>query len=370
MSSESSPSSSGSDYSSNSPILQSQGLLKEPSKETCKFNDSKISALANRFPPRIVFRPFDPSALSDFVSTEWVCFPTFPFQIGFTYPFPEFTSDFFAITGLNYVQAMPMIWRTLLTIEEIINNRNIPFTVAELSFLYNMVTHGSNRFVLKNSIPDGAKKSSPKTHMFILDDVDDLWTSKSVKKEKTNAGPATKLINTRSKSIAHKRQKTTEPRDDFADVRKNLIDLDLLRTSHEKSTKELKAKMSDMMSIVAARDKVIARLEKDNKALAKDLQDEKARVLKEVQAAVDEAKEWAAKLVIQARIKMAKQVAAAGLDMPEWNLAKWEQTLANLDGNETQEEVAVDQEQKGKGEEVKEGAGGEAIVGDEGVMQA
>ncbi|KAK1425018.1 hypothetical protein QVD17_20360 [Tagetes erecta] len=85
------------------------------------------------------------------------------------------------------------------------------------------------------------------------------------------------------------------------------------------------------MYIAAARDKVIVQLEKDNKTFAKDLQEEKARVLKEVQAAVDEAKEWDVKLVIQARIKMAKQVATADLDMPEWNLAKWEQTLTNLD---------------------------------------
>ena len=43
-----------------------------------------------------------------------------------------------------------MIWRTLFTIEEIIRKEGIKFTVAELSHLYNLVTHGSSRFLLKS----------------------------------------------------------------------------------------------------------------------------------------------------------------------------------------------------------------------------
>jgi len=66
------------------------------------------------------------------------------------------------------------------------------------------------------------------------------------------------------------------------------------------------------MTTITSKDKAIAILMKEKNALEEDLQVEKARVLKEVQVVVDKVKEWAAKLVIQARIKMAKDVATVG----------------------------------------------------------
>ncbi|KAK1413119.1 hypothetical protein QVD17_34886 [Tagetes erecta] len=92
----------------------------------------------------------------------------------------------------------------------------------------------SSLFVKRNSISEGETlpikwvlKGTPrsKAPMFVLDDVDNLLTFKFVKKEeKTTVGPATKRINNRCKSIAYKRRKTSEPRDDFADMQKGLIE--------------------------------------------------------------------------------------------------------------------------------------------------
>ncbi|MFS7930173.1 hypothetical protein Hanom_Chr04g00341011 [Helianthus anomalus] len=60
-------------------------------------------------------------------------FPAAPFQIGFTYPFPAFTQNFFTLTGMCYIQAMPMVWRVLFTLEHIIEQEGIDIGMSELS---------------------------------------------------------------------------------------------------------------------------------------------------------------------------------------------------------------------------------------------
>ena len=129
--------------------LRSQNLLASPEQEVCQFSDLDIQSIVPCFPENTVFHPFDPALRSDCSSSVWVCFPATPFLLGFTYPFPKLTSDFFKITGLSFIQAMPMVWRTFFTLEEIIRSQSVDFGVSELADVYNLVTHGSSRFVLK-----------------------------------------------------------------------------------------------------------------------------------------------------------------------------------------------------------------------------
>ncbi|MFS7904270.1 hypothetical protein Hanom_Chr01g00034151 [Helianthus anomalus] len=86
-----------------------------PSTELCRFIDPEIDRLYTCFPSGTIFFPFDASTKSDFVSPIWVCFPDIPFQIGYIYPFPEFTLRFFTLTGMCYSQAMPMLWGVYFT---------------------------------------------------------------------------------------------------------------------------------------------------------------------------------------------------------------------------------------------------------------
>jgi len=53
----------------------------------------------------------------------------------------------------------------------------------------------------------GAQKSSPKSSMFTINDIDSMLDFKYVKKEKEIAStpPALRAVTTRSKSVAHKR---------------------------------------------------------------------------------------------------------------------------------------------------------------------
>ncbi|KAM0040811.1 hypothetical protein Hdeb2414_s0012g00398521 [Helianthus debilis subsp. tardiflorus] len=107
------------DHQKNSP-LKSQGIIKDSAKERCCFTDPQIDTIRYCFPANTIFKSFDPTALSDHVSETWIAFPVTPFTIGYSYPFPAFTQSFFSLTGISYIQAMPMIWRVLYTLEKII----------------------------------------------------------------------------------------------------------------------------------------------------------------------------------------------------------------------------------------------------------
>ncbi|KAM0043475.1 hypothetical protein Hdeb2414_s0010g00341721 [Helianthus debilis subsp. tardiflorus] len=133
----------------NSP-LKSQGVTKNPSMQLCRFTDPEVDQLRSCFHDGTIFRPFDSSTKSDCVSDTWITFPAAPFKIGFTYPFTVLTQSFFTLTGLCYIQAMLMVWRLLYTLEHIIEQEGIDIGMSELSQLYNLVSHGSYRYLFKS----------------------------------------------------------------------------------------------------------------------------------------------------------------------------------------------------------------------------
>ncbi|KAJ0450108.1 hypothetical protein HanHA300_Chr15g0552731 [Helianthus annuus] len=129
--------------------LKSQGIIKDSPTERCCFTDAHVDRIRHCFPADAVFKSFTPTALSDFTSDTWVIFPATPFIIGYSYPFPAFTQSFFSLTGISYIQAMPMIWRVLYTFERIIEQKGIDLGMAELTALYDLTTFGSHRYLLK-----------------------------------------------------------------------------------------------------------------------------------------------------------------------------------------------------------------------------
>jgi hypothetical protein len=146
-----------------------------------------------------------------------------------------------------------------------------------------------------------------------------------------------------------------------------------LKSFYEKKLRELEETLADMRGITAAKDKDVTRIVRQKKALEEDLKVAESRLQEEVLAATEHAKIWAAKSVIQARIKMAKEAGDPGFDRSAWDVAKWEQALADLGEDDDVEEPAAekaDQVGTSKGKEGEGGAGGEeAKVGDEDVMQ-
>ena len=136
------------DPKKNSP-LKGQGIIKDSPTERCCFTDPQIDKIRRCFPAETLFKSFSPTALSDFISETWVAFPVTPFMIGYSYPFPQFTESFFSLTGICYIQAMPMIWRVLYTLERIIEQEGIDLGMAELGEMYDLTTFGSHRYLFK-----------------------------------------------------------------------------------------------------------------------------------------------------------------------------------------------------------------------------
>ncbi|KAJ0820207.1 hypothetical protein HanPSC8_Chr16g0705161 [Helianthus annuus] len=137
------------DHKKDSP-LKSQGIIEDSAKERCSFSEPQIDRIRHYFLASTVFKTFDPTVLSDFVSETWVAFPVTPFMIGYSYPFPDFTQSFFSLTGISYIQAMPMMWRVLYTLERIIEHEGIDLGMSELAEMYNLLSNGSHRYLFKH----------------------------------------------------------------------------------------------------------------------------------------------------------------------------------------------------------------------------
>ncbi|MFS8021128.1 hypothetical protein Hanom_Chr16g01423801 [Helianthus anomalus] len=125
--------------------------------ELCRFTDPDIDRLRSCFPARTIFRPFDSSTKSDSISDVWITFLATPFLIGFTYPFSALPEGFFTLTGLCYIQAMPMVWRILHTLDHIIEQEGIDIGMSELSQLYNLVTISLSHIQISSAIEERIK---------------------------------------------------------------------------------------------------------------------------------------------------------------------------------------------------------------------
>ena len=86
---------------------------------------------------------------ADLTSPNWITFPEYPFTLGLKYPFPGIISDFFMITGLSFIQTMPIIWRVLYWINLLNENKKLNIGVEELASVYDLQTYGSSRFLFK-----------------------------------------------------------------------------------------------------------------------------------------------------------------------------------------------------------------------------
>ncbi|MFS7945220.1 hypothetical protein Hanom_Chr06g00521631 [Helianthus anomalus] len=101
-----------------------------------------------------IFRPYDREIRSDMSSTEGLCLNAFPFTLGLRFPFLDFITDFFCITGLSFSQTMMMLWRVLVVLDRI-KNAHIPeLSVNDLPLAYRLRSHGSSRFMFYSTSND------------------------------------------------------------------------------------------------------------------------------------------------------------------------------------------------------------------------
>ncbi|MFS7909930.1 hypothetical protein Hanom_Chr02g00100381 [Helianthus anomalus] len=95
----------------------------------------------------------------------------------------------------------------------------------------------------------------------------------------------------------------------------------------------------DLQTNVAAKDKRIAHLKKENKALQKQILLANITANKERLEIIDEAKNSAAIVTLKIRLQMAKEAADPSIDRAEWHVAPWKQRLHELGDDEDAEEV-------------------------------
>ncbi|MFS7888588.1 hypothetical protein Hanom_Chr00s000001g01596991 [Helianthus anomalus] len=346
----------------NSPF-KSQGLTKNPFMELCRFTDPEVDQLHPYFPDGTIFRPFDSSSKRDCVSDVWITFPADPFQIGFTYPFPILTQGFFTLTGLCYIQDIPMVWRVLYTLEHILEQERIDIGMSELSQLYNLVSHGSHRylfkskpqqphpilkttkndtnwrnqffFVRRDSIPneshlpkklntDGDAKSSKSASRFSVADLQDIASPRSLKKELTasQSNPEAKGMSTMGKGT--KRKKPTESSEGLPQMERQFHDyvsekFAEVRILLHQRLAEADEKVLDLQKIALAKDKKMSSIEKDNNTLHKELLLAGITANNERIEIMDGAKLSATIAMLKIKLQMAKEAVNLSFDRSEWD---------------------------------------------------
>ena len=114
------------------------------SDEVCSFGAIHIENLIQKgvFPSGVEIMPSDSQLQSDFISRTWVAFPEYPFTLGLKYPFTGIIAEFFAKTGISYIQAMPVIWKTLYWIHFLNRSKNMSLEVADIATMYDLQTFG------------------------------------------------------------------------------------------------------------------------------------------------------------------------------------------------------------------------------------
>ncbi|MFS7947910.1 hypothetical protein Hanom_Chr06g00553701 [Helianthus anomalus] len=91
--------------------------------------------------------------------------------------------------------------------------------------------------------------------------------------------------------------------------------------------------------MVAAKDKRISHLEKENKCLEKQVLIAKMRANKERLEITKDSKQYVAIVILKTKLRMAREAADPSFDRAEWDIAGWKQRLQELGDDEEPEEV-------------------------------
>ncbi|KAJ0649514.1 hypothetical protein HanOQP8_Chr15g0582071 [Helianthus annuus] len=183
-------------------------------------------------------------------------------------------------------------------------------------------------------------------------------------------------MTTRAKT-GSKRKKPSDPEEDSFQIECQFHDFVTVRflrlkALHDKSLADVEEKLVDLCSIASAKDKKIAQVEKEKSGLDDQLMYAEIGIHEAQMNAIEDVKVYAARTVLQARIKIAQEAMDPAFDRSAWDIAGWKQALLNLGGyGDVDQVMAMEagpsgvKDQKEAGEE---GAaeGGVAEVGNEG----
>ncbi|KAM0041113.1 hypothetical protein Hdeb2414_s0011g00362491 [Helianthus debilis subsp. tardiflorus] len=148
--------------------------------------------------------------------------------------------------------------------------------------------------------------------------------------------PKPRAVTTRARAKAgSRRKKPMEPKDNAFEVERQFREFATerflrLKAHHEKNLVLIEEYLVGRRSFAATKDKSISNLEKKVKGLEKQLFVAETEANKTEMEANDEAKVYAARTVLQARIRKAEEVVDPDPDRSTWDVASWKQTVLQL----------------------------------------
>ncbi|KAI3744711.1 hypothetical protein L1987_57802 [Smallanthus sonchifolius] len=344
-----------------------QGILDHSDPELCSFTDQDIKLLKsnNVFPQKTVFRSFDFRTKADLISKTWVCFHSYPFTLGLSYPFPPLITEFFKLTCLSYYQTMPMeevrisaifnISNLFLIIlfflyatpkfAELVPARSdtekriealLEIPVAERSFRVEL-TISEASFEIKHSESEMSSGIPKSSFQFALSDLNSLLSGAVVIKKEgsTLATTKSRIPVLRSKGSRSKKRKTTDVMD--------------LEFSEGMDSAETTKKLQGLMNLGLEKLNVnLAAAEKNAEAALE--KEDLAQSDQKLQKTVDNAKRSAAMAILQSKIQIAEQAATEGFDPSAWDLQGWHSSLAKLGGETVDTSKVVEDARASDGE--------------------
>ncbi|KAJ0955895.1 hypothetical protein HanPSC8_Chr01g0008211 [Helianthus annuus] len=371
------------DPEKNSP-LKGQGIIKDSPTERCCFTDPQVDRIRHCFPANTIFKSFTPTALSDFISDTWVAFPVTPFLIGYSYPFPQFTQSFFSLTGICYIQAMPMIWRLTPAAKE----RLLAFKKLDPEIrTFQVATQDSQEVSSASVTMSSAGKSAKSASKF---GIDDLANVKSARKKTPAASPTASAHKAPIRGKGKKR-KASEDLQGFPLLRQQFLDyvnevritapacisclfedrlvlnlpFPFLQKLAEIETyighvEDQDRQIADLQQMGVLKDLKIADLEKELRAT----KDKAARMLinfdYEKHDITQDAKVSAAITMYKIQLQMVAEAQDPSFNKGTWDVEGWKARLAELEDDE--EIPMLEGGDAGKDQGEASGAGGDGAA--------
>ncbi|KAL9994306.1 hypothetical protein Hdeb2414_s0929g00961731 [Helianthus debilis subsp. tardiflorus] len=189
-----------------------------------------------------------------------------------------------------------------------------------------------------------AAKSLKSASRFSVGDLQDIVSPRSIKKELDVSQSILEAKGTSTRGKGIKRKKPTEPSEglplmerQFQEyVSKKFAEVQILLDQH---VDEAEQKNLDLQVIAVAKDKKISHLEKEIKALQKELLPAGITANKERLEVIDGAKHSVAVVMLKIKLQMAKEAIDPSFDRSEWDVEAWAKRLAELRDEEEPKEV-------------------------------
>ncbi|KAJ0450896.1 hypothetical protein HanRHA438_Chr15g0701491 [Helianthus annuus] len=351
--------------------LKSQGIIKDSPTERCCFTDVHIDRIRHCFPANAVFKSFTPTALSDSVSNTWVAFPATPFTIGYSYPFPSFTQSFFSLTGISYIQAMPMIWMVLYTFERIIEQEGLiwgwrswpTISIAHLKLSpaakervlafkkldpevrsFQVTIQDSQEISSASATMSSAGKSARSVKSASKFGISDLANVTSSKKKAPAASPSASAPKAPIRGKGKKR-KASDDLQGFPLLRQQFLDYVNEKLAEIETylghVEDQESQIADLQQMGVLKDLKIGDLEKELRVMKAEAAQRLIDMDNEKQEITQDAKVSAAIAMYKIQLQMAEEAQDPTFDKSSWDVEGWKARLADLEDEDEAEEIPM-----------------------------